>query len=244
MSIDYGSHDVTTSGNITGYSLISSQSSGGEGGELRLAKPATGSSLSGTSVTFDIYNNLFRIFETGSPNRGYFLNISEGDAGAGTSLRNKTLTYFTAIDNQPPASAFATLDTRNSIAVLDFDDTTQESAVFVGILPENSTLSSGILARVHWMATSATTGVCRWGVQFERMNTDLDSDSFDTATEAQSTTNITSGATTVTQLTCTSIDSVSAGDLFRIKLYRDVTDAADTMVGDAEVIAMEIRSVI
>jgi hypothetical protein len=157
---------------------------------------------------------------------------------------NKSLTYFTSLDNQPPATNFATLDTRNSIAVLDFDDTTEESAVFVGIIPENASLGSGISVKIHWMATSATTGSCRWGVQFEKMNTDLDSDSFDTGTEAHSTTNGTAGIITTTSITCTSIDSLAAGDLFRIKIYRDVSDTTnDTMTGDAELIAVELRSV-
>lgn len=163
---------------------------------------------------------------------------------SGNIVRNKTLTYFTALDNQPPASGFATLDTRNSIAVLDFDDTTEESAVFIGLLPENASLASGISTRIHWVATSGTTGNCRWGVQFERMNTDLDSDSFDTATEDHSATNATAGIITTTTLTCTSIDSLIAGDLFRLKVYRDVTDTTnDTMIGDAELIAVELRSV-
>lgn len=162
-----------------------------------------------------------------------------------SGVRSKTLTYFTPLDNQPPASAFATLDTRNSIAILDFDDTTEESAVFVGVIPENAALGSGISVRIHWMATSATSGNCRWGVQFEKMTSDLDSDSFDTATEAHSATNGTAGVVTITTITCTSIDSLAAGDLFRIKVYRDVSDTTnDTMVGDAEIVAIELRSVV
>lgn len=183
-----------------------------------------------------------------SPGSGIVLDY---DSGTDTltihtsGVRNKTLTYFTPLDNQPPASNFATLDTRNSIAVLDFDDTTEETTVFVGVIPENAALGSGISVRIHWVATSATTGSCRWGVQFEKMNTDLDSDSFDTATEDHSTTNGTSGIETVTSITCTSIDSLAAGDLFRLKIYRDVTDTTnDTMTGDAELIAVELRSVI
>jgi len=95
------------------------------------------------------------------------------------------------------------------------------------------------------MATSATTGNCRWGVQFEDMNTDEDADSFDTATEAHSATNGTAGIPTTTTITCTTIDSLVAGDFFRIKIYRDVSDTTnDTMTGDAELIAVEIRSVL
>jgi len=236
---------VTVSGDITASMLASSNSAGSEGGEIRLAKAASGTTLNGTTINIDIFNNQLRIFEGGSPNRGYFLDMTEGGASGGTQLRQKSLTYFTALNNQPPASNFATLDTRNSIAVLDFDDTTEESAVFVGVIPDNAVTSSGLSVRINWMATTATSGNCRWGVQFERMNTDEDADSFDTATEAHSATNGTAGIPTTTTLTCTTIDSLAAGDFFRMKIYRDVSDTTnDTMTGDAELIAVEIRGVI
>lgn len=165
----------------------------------------------------------------------------------------KSFAVFTARDNQPPASLFATLDTRNSILVLDFDDgagtsplNSNENAVFVGVIPDNANLASGLSVRVNWMATSATTGNCRWGIQFEKMNTDLDSDGWDaTATEAHSATNGTAGIPTVTTLTCTAIDSLSAGDFFRMKVYRDASDTTnDTMSGDAELISVEVRTVL
>ena len=159
--------------------------------------------------------------------------------GGGT----KTYAVFTPDANQPPASAFATLDTRNSVLVLDFDDgATNEAAVFVGVIPEGASLGSGLKVRIHWMATSATSGNCRWGVQFEKAGTDLDSDSFDTATEAHSATSATSGIETVTEITATAIDSLAAGDRFRLKVYRDSSDTTnDTMTGDAELIAVEVR---
>jgi len=159
--------------------------------------------------------------------------------GGGT----KTYAVFTAEHNQPPATAFATLDTRNSIAVLDFDDTTDESAVFVGIIPEAASLGSGLKIRLHWMATTATSGNVVWDVSLERMTTDLDSDSFDTiASGAPAAANGTSGILTVTEITLTTIDSVTAGDGYRLKVTRDANNASDTMTGDAELVAVEIRS--
>lgn len=162
-----------------------------------------------------------------------------------SGLLGKTIAFFTPLDNQPPATNFATLDTRNSIAVLDFSDTTEESSVFVGVIPDKALLGSGIIARINWMATTATSGDCRWGVQFEKMDTDTDSDSFDSATEGQSTTNATAGIPTVTSITCTSIDSLAAGDFFRLKIYRDASDTInDTMTDDAELISVELRSIL
>jgi hypothetical protein len=171
--------------------------------------------------------------------------FSEDTINNTLTINTGTIAKFTSLDNNPPASDFATLDTRNSIAVLDFSDTTEESAVFTGVLPEGAVVSSGLEVRVLWTATSATTGNCRWGAQFERMNTDLDADSFDTATEAHSTTNATNGIPTITTLTCTNIDSLVAGDFFRLKIYRDALDTTnDTLAADAELIAVEVRGVI
>jgi hypothetical protein len=183
---------------------------------------------------------------------GTALSISGTTLNAETGTTNnytfasKTLARFTAAkDNQPPATAFATLDTRNSIAVLDFDAATDESAIFSGVIPENANLASGLQIRLTWMATSDTTTTrnCRWGVQIERCTTDLDADSFDTATEANGAPNATSGIPTVTSITVTAIDGLTAGDTFRIKVFRNADDATnDTMTGDAELIAVEVRS--
>ena len=161
-------------------------------------------------------------------------------AGSGT----KTYAFFTPLDAQPPASNFATLDTRNSIAVLEFDGgSTDEATTFVGIMPEAASLGSGLKVRIHWMADTATSGDVRWGVAFERMNTDLTSDSFDTVAEGNGTANGTSGIPTVTEITITTIDSIVAGDAYRLKVYREASDTTnDTMSGDAQLIAVEVRS--
>lgn len=160
-------------------------------------------------------------------------------SGGGT----KTYAVFTPMTSQPPASNYATLDTRNSIAVLDFDDTVEEGAFWVGIMPEGASLGSGLKVSITWMATSATTGNVRWGAKFERMNTDEDSDSFDTAAEAHTATSGTSGIPVKTTITCTTIDGITAQDVYRLWIYRDASDTTnDTVTGDAELIAVEVWS--
>ena len=118
----------------------------------------------------------------------------------------------------------------------------EESATFVGIVPEGATLTSGIKVRIFWAATSATSGACRWGAKWEKNGTDIDSDSYDTATEATTTTSGTSGIESITEITCTTIDSLAAGDRYRVCIYRDTGDAGDTMTGDAEITAIELRT--
>ena len=168
-----------------------------------------------------------------------YIKDSSGTEAAAVS---KTYAIFTALDNQPPAADYATLDTRNSIACLDFDDATDESAVFISIIPEGASLGSGLKIRLHWMATTATSGDAVWDVSLERMTTDLDSDSFDTIASGTATANGTSGILTVTEITLTTIDSVTAGDGYRLKVTRDANNGSDTMTGDAELVVCEVRS--
>jgi hypothetical protein len=162
-----------------------------------------------------------------------------GGGGAGT----KTFVTFTPDNNQPPAANFATLDTRNSIAVLDFDDSTDESAIFVSICPEGADLASGLTIRLIWTATTATSGDVVWDASLEKLTTDIDSDSFDTAASVTTTTNGTSGVPNYSEITLTTIDSLAVGDGFRLKITRDADNGSDTMTGDAELIAVEVQQV-
>lgn len=177
---------------------------------------------------------------------GTALSITGTTLNSGTAnyLASKTLARFTPRENQPPATAFATLDTRNSIAVLDFDAATDEAAIFSGVIPDYANLASGLKIRLAWMATTATSGNVRWAAQLMRCNTDLDADSFDTSTFVTSAANGTSGIVTVAEITTTALDSLAVGDTFRIRIYRDADDATnDTMTGDAELIAVEVQQV-
>jgi hypothetical protein len=162
-----------------------------------------------------------------------------GGGGGGT----KTFVTFTPDNNQPPATNFATLDTRNSIAVLDFDDSTDESAIFVSIAPEGANLASGLTIRLIWTATTATSGDVVWDASLEKLTTDINSDSFDAAASVTTTTNGTSGVPNYSTITLTTIDSLAVGDGFRLKINRDANNGSDTMTGDAELIAVEVQQI-
>jgi len=172
-------------------------------------------------------------------------STASGSGGGST----KTLATFTARDNHPPATQFATLDTRNSILVLEFDAATEEAATFIGVIPEGAVLTNGLTVRLWWMGDTATTGNVRWGALFERTGTDLDADSYDlppvplALIEVTSAASGTSGIESVASLTTTYIDSLAAGDRFRLRVYRAAADATnDTMAGDAQLIAVEVRA--
>ena len=66
-----------------------------------------------------------------------------------------SLIIFNALANEPPSSNYATLDTRNGQPCLDFDASTDESAIFSGLLPRHYA-GGGLTVRLYWAATSAT----------------------------------------------------------------------------------------
>jgi hypothetical protein len=155
----------------------------------------------------------------------------------------QSLLQFSALNNEPPAANFATLDTRNNHAILNFDATTQESAIFRGVLPRNYA-GGGITVYVHWCAASATSGTGGWDVAFERIGDgqqDIDADSFATAqTITAATVPGTSGLVDITNVAVTNganMDSIAVGETFRLRIRRDV--ANDTAAGDLSLIAVE-----
>jgi len=78
---------TTSLGNlVTLQNLQSLYSSGDEGGEITLSKPQTNSTISGTAVTVDIYQNRLRFFEQGGTNRGAYIDITSAAPGVGTDL--------------------------------------------------------------------------------------------------------------------------------------------------------------
>lgn len=158
---------------------------------------------------------------------------------------SETLTILQPQMNEPPASNYATLDARNAHLVLDFDDTTNESAVFSCIMPQNYA-GGGLEVYVHYSMTSATSGDVDIDVAFERIGTgqqDVDSDGFAAVQSADDqTVPGTSGHVGVVQVNFTDgaeMDSVAAGEKFRLKITRDA--ASDTASGDLELHGIEIR---
>ena len=71
---------------ITGNKLISNNSSGDEGGEILLAKPASNTTLDGVGITIDSYQNRIRFFEQGGSARGAYIDLTQAAGGVGTNL--------------------------------------------------------------------------------------------------------------------------------------------------------------
>jgi len=156
-----------------------------------------------------------------------------------------TLIVFTALHNEPPSSNPATFDMRNEHPVLDFDASTNESAVFSGVMPQHYD-GGGVTVYIHYAMTSATSNTVDWDVSWERIGDqqqDIDSDSFAAVNSVDNTTVPgTAGNVDVVSVAFTDgadMDSVAAGEGFRLKITRDAS--SDDAAGDAELLFVELR---
>ncbi len=165
-----------------------------------------------------------------------------GGGGSGT----KTIAILRPNDFEPPLTNFAYYSQRNARPELLFDTTTQWAACWTSRVPEGTTLTGGLTVYVQWSADSVTSGTIGWDVAFERIvaaGLDTDGDSFGTAlTITAATVDATSGKTSVTSVNFAQSDlpaSLAAGDMYRIRIRRDV--ANDTALGYANFHQAEIR---
>ena len=89
------------------------QSIGDEGGQIDLATAATNQSLSGGTISIDVFQNKLRIFESGGTNRGVYIDLANGaSASVGTNL----LAPSNSTDGWARGQANASFATANSAA--------------------------------------------------------------------------------------------------------------------------------
>ena len=153
---------------------------------------------------------------------------------------------FHPYNNEPPAANYATLDVRNSRPCLDFDATTNESAVFSGVMPQHYAGTTGVTGFIHYAMSSAEANTVDWDMAFELVGDqqlDVDGDDFAAVNSVDDTTVPgTTGLVDVVSIAFADgadMDSVAAGDGFRLKVTRDA--ASDDAAGDAELYWVEIR---
>jgi hypothetical protein len=159
-----------------------------------------------------------------------------------------TLLVFTPLHNEPPSSAFATLDLRNGHPVLDFDGSADEEAVFSGVLPRHYD-GGGLSVVLHVAFSSATSGSSRWQAAVERIDAgglDVDADSFAAFQSSGTSAPGASGQVATCTIDLTDgaqIDGLAAGEAFRLKLRRDAdgTSGTDDITTDAELVMVEMK---
>ena len=156
-----------------------------------------------------------------------------------------TLIVWTPHANEPPASNYATLDLRNLHPMLDFDDTTNESAVFSGVMPQAYS-GGGVTMYHHYAMSTATADTVDLDGAFERIGDqqqDIASDGFASVQAADNTTVPgTSGLVDIVAIAFTDgaqMDSIAVGESFRYKVTRDAS--SDDATGDLELVKVEMR---
>lgn len=163
-----------------------------------------------------------------------------------------TLCIFTARDGVPSATLGAThgilaggSTPAEGVPYLAYDSAVDESADFVGVLPRH--YGGGGLTMVLYWASGVTTGATIWNAAFRRIADDAEdvdtSHTYDfnavTATTASAVGEVDYAAITFTH--GADMDSLAVGELFGLRINRDADNGADDMVGDAYLIAVEIR---
>ena len=130
---------------------------------------------------------------------------------------------------------------------LGFDAATIEYAVFTFVAPSGIDLTGNQTVRIYWRADTATTGNVIWRAEVEAI-TDGDATDTDAASSYAAPQSVTdaapgtpAGRITVAEITLSvaQADAMAAGDLVRLRISRNATNASDTMAGDAEVLAVE-----
>lgn len=173
--------------------------------------------------------------------------MSSGDA----------LIQFAALANEPPSANYATLaailtasaDTDETVApVLLFDDTTNEHAEFAGVLPDHYA-GGGLTISLVWTA-NINSGNVKWDATLKSFTDDVDNIGSKAFGAAPAGNTVTAAAPSAARevvyddITVTDgadMDSLAAGEYFRLRITRDSADAADTMnSNDAELIAVHI----
>lgn len=174
---------------------------------------------------------------------GTFLSIVTGAEAwvAAPAGGTKTYASFMAMDSQPPSAFFATLDVQGDIAVVSHPAAAVSSAFYQGLIPQGASLGSGLVVNIKW-AAAAITGNVIWSVAFERMNTALGVNSYDTAVTATVATNGVTLVPTTTSITVATIDGLTAGDAFRVTVQRNGTTGTDTMLGPGLVFSVDVQA--
>jgi hypothetical protein len=154
---NFGSNTISTTGNITsnaivGGTLRATGSVGNEGGQLDLATAAANTTLVGSSVTVDIFQNRFRIFESGGTFRGGYIDLANCAAAVGTPIVNRT-------------SRIAAANTKVTFNNITAQVGGSPTRLYIGAATSNlqvagtsQTMTSGSMAVGSWINVPISTG--------------------------------------------------------------------------------------
>lgn len=157
-----------------------------------------------------------------------------------------TRAYLSPLSAEFPTTNFPALgQDGQGRTYLAFDAGTDETCRWTFGAPQGITGTLTLV--ITYRMASATSGNVIFAAQVEAITdgdtTDTDAaSSFDTANTSSATAVPgTAGYIDQIALTLTNADSVAAGDLLRISLFRDADNGSDTATGDAQVLMVEFR---
>jgi len=156
-----------------------------------------------------------------------------------------SLLVFDSLSNRPPAANYATIDLRNGFVLLDFDDTTDETARFHAVLPSHYG-GGQVLAVITWTSSSAISGDALLRVETTRLSSGVNIDTLPAvggSDEVTTTAPTTSGQLVISQSSPLAVGGAVAGDLLLVSLIRVASLSSDTLSGDVELVSLEIREV-
>lgn len=130
------------------------------------------------------------------------------------------------------------------LLVAAFDAATDEHLHFTFRVPAD--YASGGAVKLLWMTNSASSNNVVWGARIGAV-TPADADTPVEHAEAAASTTTTAGNATEarrlieTAITLSNLDSIAAGDLATLIVYRDADNASDTLAADAELISVALE---
>jgi hypothetical protein len=165
--------EITGSLIVTGDKITVNAVGGDEGGEILLGKAVTNTTLSGSGVTIDVWQNRLRFFEQGGNARGAFLDISTLANSVGTNLLGTAATAsyveYSNVANKPTlvsgSSQIAHDSTTGYVANRHIDHTA------VSISAGNGLSGGGDISTTRTISLDTTSATFTTGVK-TKMNTD------------------------------------------------------------------------
>ena len=221
--------------------------SGSEGGELRLQKPLSGSTLGG-DLNVDLFNDTLRIFEGGGSNRGVVLDISAQAASGGSTLlstangiaQGKHSIWIPATAMKARTTNGAAIGTaematnKNMFNTLDFDASTQEFSQFAIRMPKSWDEGTVTFAPV-W----SHNGGANFGVAFGLAGVAISNDDAGDVAFGTAQLSVDTGGTTndiyegPVSSAITIAGTPQPGDFVMFQINRTVADGGDTLTVDA-----------
>ena len=149
--------------------------------------------------------------------------------------------HFQAGEATYPTSNFPQLQQINGtnfpLLVNSFDAATKET-LFFEFIPDNYS-SGNLTLDLYWYADTASANDVIWGAQIAAITPDSDTQDVETKSLATANTVTDTHLGTTGQrlhkatITISNLDSIAAGDVVKLAIYRDAAQGGDTMTGDA-----------